>query len=648
MSERAAALTGMELPRATWRLLSECGLEESYAAFRDSWPLSEGAADVIAPLLQHGQPARLVQLQPGDLARLALPAAVETRSGWLVLWRRERGGYVTEGEDETRLLPLSQLEPVLAGPALEPVAALPASGGLWKRLRPLLADYRGALVQIGLASLLLQLLTLAAPELTSLALGRALPDGAGSLLNLLALGVFAAALLRAAATWLRERAVLYVLGRVEVALRRGLLDHVLRLPYAYLQKQGLGELLQPFQAVAGLRGLFAERALGALLDLPLLLVCAVAMALKLPAQTLALLLAAALMTLLSLIVGRYQARQQQAEVEAQAQQRGYLTELINGAQTVKAAGAEAAGLARWSARFARELRHVLWRQRAGLWIEVGVTALRQGLTALVLIWGAAAVLAGELALGAFFAFLMLSDAFLRALGNCLDSWLIFALLKPQLQPVQDLLAQTAQLRAPAAARRGRQPVEIVLEDVWFRYAPDAPWVLQGYNLRVEAGELASISGHSGMGKSTILRLIAGLYEPQRGAVSIGGLKPAAARNRLIYLPQFVQLYGGSLMDNLRLLSAGASHERLLAAAARTGLHALAGSLPMGYQTPMNQGGRSFSGGQRQLIALTALLAADREILLLDEPLANIDPLSHHPLTELLREDGRTIVCAAHT
>lgn len=646
MSEPTAP-AALELLRAVWRLLGERGLEESYAAFRDSWPQRDGAADVIAPLLQYGQPARLLQLQPGELAQLALPAAVETRDGWLLLWRRERGGYVVEGEDETRLLPAARLEPLLAGPALEPVAALPPAGGLWTRLWPLLADYRGVLLQIALASLLLQLLTLAAPELTGLALGRALPDGAGSLLTLLALGVFAAALLRAAATWLRERAVLSVLGRVEVALRRGLLDHTLRLPYAWLQKQGLGELLQPFQAVAGLRSLFAERALGALLDLPLLLVCAVAMALKLPRPTLVLLLAAALMTLFSVIVGRYQARQQRAEVQAQAQQRGYLTELINGAATVKAAGAEAAGLARWSARFDRELRHVLRRQRAGLWIEVGVAALRQGLTALVLVWGAAGVLAGELALGAFFAFLMLSDAFLRALGNSLDSWLVFVLLKPQLQPVQELLAQPAQPRPPPPARRGRECGAIVLEDVWFRYAPDAPWVLQGYNLRVEPGELARISGPSGMGKSTILRLIAGLYEPERGAVSIGGLKPAAARSRLIYLPQFVQLYGGSLMDNLRLLSAGASHERLLAAAARSGLQALVGGLPMGYHTPLNQGGRSFSGGQRQLLALTALLAADREILLLDEPMANIDALGHHQLSQLLREDGRTIVCAAH-
>src|SRR5690606_18098701 len=103
---------------------------------------------------------------------------------------------------------------------------------------------------------------------------------------------------------------------------------------------------------------------------------------------------------------------------------------------------------------------------------------------------------------------------------------------------------------------------IVMNDVWFRYGPDQPWILQGYNLRVGAGEQLTLRSASGSGKTTILRLIAGLYQPERGTVSVFGRDPAKARGHIAYLPQQAHLFAGSLLHNLRMLS-GASLERIV-------------------------------------------------------------------------------------
>jgi ATP-binding cassette subfamily B protein RaxB len=186
-----------------------------------------------------------------------------------------------------------------------------------------------------------------------------------------------------------------------------------------------------------------------------------------------------------------------------------------------------------------------------------------------------------------------------------------------------------------------------MEKVWFRYSPSGPWVLQDYDLQVEAGGKLRLDGPSGFGKTTVLRLLAGLHVPEKGIIRVNGRSPREERGNLLYLPQFVQIFGGSIMDNLRIFSCGASREKLLEAAERTGFAALAATLPMGYQTLLPPGGRSLSGGQRQLLVLTGALASGRPLLLLDEALANLDNRNAAPIQELISKGAWTVVAVNH-
>ena len=110
------------------------------------------------------------------------------------------------------------------------------------------------------------------------------------------------------------------------------------------------------------------------------------------------------------------------------------------------------------------------------------------------------------------------------------------------------------------------------------------------------------------------------------------MSPQTAANDILYLPQFVNLFSGSIIENLRILSGGAPVARLLQAAELTGLSSFVESLPMSFETVLAPGGKNISGGQRQLIALTAAIASERKLLLLDEALSNLDPIPRpfHP------------------
>lgn len=639
-------LTGLPADSALQRLLElrgqRCTRQELRELGGPTWEVED-----LAHLLRFkGIEARPVRIQSGDLDHLEMPTLLALEGGWLLLRNRTAKGLVVEGEAGSGEVDLPALAEAMSGWALECRPAMPSRPTLGKAAWALIRRHQATLLQVGAASLALQSLALLTPQFTRLAMDRAMPEGAGSLLGLVAMGMVAATLFQAWAGWLRQRTLLFLETRLEAGLAQDFLGHVLRLPFPFLQGRSLGDLLQAHSGLETARNLLTERVLLSLLDGVMALLYLGVMAATLPGPTFAVALAALAMAALVVLVGRRQGDLQREEVAAQIRERGYLVELLRGVSTVKAAGAEAPGLRRWLGLLREELRLSLRRQRVGLWSEVGLEGLRQALNVAILLWGGALVLAGDVRIGSLMAFIQMSGGFLGAVLGMSQAYLAWRNLKPHMDKISEYLEVEAEPLLPQPAAR---PLDgpVVLEDVWFRYGADHPWVLKGYHLQVEPGEKRWLHAPSGFGKSTLLRLVAGLYPPDRGFVTVGGKEPRDAKGQMIYLPQFVQLYGGSILENLRLLSGGAAHERLVEAAEASGLSQLVNTLPMGYNTVLPQGGGSLSGGQRQLVALTAVMASDRSLLLLDEAMANLDWTRRDWLRKSEWFRDKTVIYASH-
>ena len=646
MPEAQAPLRGFPPAQALWRLLRDQGHPGSFQAFQETLCLDGSPEALTEPLERGGVQARLALIQAEELGFLRAPALLQLQDGgWVLLEGRSRKGLRLATPAGVGSFGLPHLRQALSGQVLELTPGM-GGGSLWPRLRQLAARHRGSLLQIALATLLLQLLGLAGPLLTGVLLNRALPDGAASLLGLVAAGTLLVALFQAWLGWLRGRTLLFLVNHVEVATETGFLNHVLRLPFALLQRKTVGELLQAFGGLAAARERLLDKTLGSLLDGAMAILYLGAMAWTLPAPTLMVLLATLVIAAATLVAGRAEARLQARAVTAQARQQGYLSELLAGIATLKAAGAELPSQQRWGRYFRHGLGLGLRQGRIRLCTEAGLGLLSQALAVGLLIWGGHLLLAGRLALGTLFAFLQLSSAFTGAVLGLVASYLSLIVLGPQLARTEELLALAPE---PVPARGGPAPLggPTLMEDVWFRYSPAGPWILAGYNLRLEPGEKLTLAGASGSGKSTILRLLAGLFPPEKGRISLAGLPPQRARHARLYLPQFIQIMAGTVLENLRLLAGGAPLEALLRAARRSGLDELVATLPMGYNTPLAHGGRSLSGGQRQLIAVTAALASGRPLLLLDEALANLDPRRSAVVAAALAEAPWTVISARH-
>ena len=196
--------------------------------------------------------------------------------------------------------------------------------------------------------------------------------------------------------------------------------------------------------------------------------------------------------------------------------------------------------------------------------------------------------------------------------------------------------------------------DVRLTDVWFRYAPDGPWTLHGIDAEVPAGTRTALVGETGSGKTTLAYLVARLYEPERGCVSIDGvdirdvtLGSLAATVGLV--SQETYLFHASIRENLRFACPEASDEEIEDAARAAQIHELIASLPEGYDTPVGERGYRFSGGEKQRMAIARTVLRNPPVLILDEATSALDNETERAVQQALDDlsRGRTTIAIAH-
>jgi ATP-binding cassette, subfamily B, bacterial len=196
--------------------------------------------------------------------------------------------------------------------------------------------------------------------------------------------------------------------------------------------------------------------------------------------------------------------------------------------------------------------------------------------------------------------------------------------------------------------------DVSLRDVWFRYAPESPWTLREVSAEVPAGTRTALVGETGSGKTTLAYLVARLYEPQRGAVTIDGVDVRDATMQSLaatvgLVSQETYLFNASIRENLRFANPDASDGEIEAAADAAQIHGLIASLPDGYDTPVGERGYRFSGGEKQRIAIARTILRNPPVLILDEATSSLDNETERAVQQALDElaRGRTTIAIAH-
>ncbi len=298
-------------------------------------------------------------------------------------------------------------------------------------------------------------------------------------------------------------------------------------------------------------------------------------------------------------------------------------------------------------------------------------------TALVIWYGGVRVLGESLSLGVLVAFISYMRMFFRPIRDIAEKYnnmqsamasseRIFLLLDSQEQiPEPDIPTLRPDIKAASAGRRAlvlssdgelllpNKGDNVSFDKVWFSYEGNS-WILKDVSFTVQRGETVAVVGPTGAGKSTLIHLLERFYDPNRGAISIGGVDvrefpKALLRAQMALITQDVFLFADTIKDNIALGNPPVSPEHLQEIVSWCNLERLTQGLPQGLDTVLTEGGRTLSSGERQLVAFARALARDPEILILDEATSSVDTETEQLIQEAtvtLMED-RTAIVVAH-
>ncbi|MCH9688820.1 MAG: peptidase domain-containing ABC transporter, partial [Deltaproteobacteria bacterium] len=465
-------------------------------------------------------------------------------------------------------------------------------------------------------------------------------------------GLVAVLVLQMLYTLIRGHLLLQLRTQLDTSITLGFLDHLVSLPFAFFQRRSTGDLMMRVGSNTRIRELLTSNTLSGILD-GLFAVLYLALITVMHAPLAAIAVGLGIVQVSLFVASRRRIADLTAqELETQAQSQSYLVQMLGGIEALKLAGAEQRAVQHWSNLFVNGLNVSLARGRLELVIESLRNLLQVGAPLLILGYGAAQVMAGELTLGSMLALNSLALGFLGPLSTLVHNAIQLQQLGSYVERLDDVLQaepeqDPSQVQAPAALRGG-----VRLRNVSFRYGERSAWVLRDVSLDIPAGSHVALVGRSGSGKSSLARLLLGLYPLAEGSIELDGqdlqqLELRALRRQVGVVPQDPYIFGGSVRENIALADPAVPQPRIAAAARDAGIHADVMAMPMGYETVLAAGGASLSGGQRQRVALARALVHQPALLVLDEATSALDAATERHVMEQLETLRCTRITIAH-
>jgi ATP-binding cassette subfamily C protein len=662
-SECGAAALGIVL---AWhgRVVPLVELREACGVSRDG----SNAASMVRAAARYGLDARGWSKEPDELRELPLPFVVFWNFNHFVVVEglgRDRV-WLNDPAFGHRSVDSQEFDEAFTGVVLtfEPTADFERGGRSPRVGRALLGRLRGqraALAFAVLVGLLLVLPGLAVPALVQVFLDQVLIEGRADWLRPVFLALLAAVLALAALRHLQLGALRRMRLALAARLTSGFLWHLLRLPAAFYGQRFAGEIADRNALNDKLASTLSGELAQTVIDASMMLLYAGLMLFYDVRLTLIGVLFAALQFVVLRLVSN---RRVEANLRLN-QEYGRVTGLsiagLQGMDSIKASARESDFFRRWAGAFsgASNARQDLELANLPLGVLPGLlTALA---LLLVLALGGAAVVDGRMTIGMLVAFGLLMEGFLRPVGGLVALGGTLQEMRGDLARLDDVLAHPVDVeRAPAQAEpEGAAPEtaarlagRVELRGVRFGYNPTEPPLLEDFDLVLEAGSRVALVGGSGSGKSTVARLVAGLYRPWAGSILLDGLErerhaPQVLARSLALVDQELLLFEGSVRDNLSLWDPSVPDGRLLAACEETEILERVRALPGGLSGSLLQGGANLSGGERQRLELARALSGDPSVLVLDEATSALDAETERWIVERIALRDCTCLIVAH-
>ncbi|MCC6210768.1 MAG: ATP-binding cassette domain-containing protein [Burkholderiales bacterium] len=524
------------------------------------------------------------------------------------------------------------------------------------RLARFVAPYRAKVVVAMLALLVAAACVLALGQGLRLVVDRGFGSGSPEMLDGALAAIVGVATLLSAATFVRFYLMMTLGERVVADLRRAVFSHILALEPGYFESMRTGEVISRLTNDAALLQQVIGFGLSMFVRNLLMMTGAVAMMFVVSWKLAAFVLLGIPATLVPiLLLGRRVRRLSRDNQDRVADVSAYIDEAVHEIRTVQAYAHEDADRQAFG-------RHVEAAYRSGV-ARIGQKAFLIASVMLiafcavgVILWvGGHDVFAGRLTAGELSAFVFYAFVAAAGAGTVSEVWGELQRAAGATERLMEVLDARPGIAAPSVPAARPPHAGVAFESVGFAYParPGAP-ALDRFSLELSPGERVALVGPSGAGKTTVLSLLLRFYDPQSGAIRIGGTElrefdPTALRGLIAVVPQEPVIFAASVLDNVRYGRPQASRAEAERACEQAFALEFIHRLPQGMDTMLGERGVTLSGGQRQRLSIARALLADRPILLLDEATSSLDAASERMVQQALEalERGRTTLVIAH-
>lgn len=502
-------------------------------------------------------------------------------------------------------------------------------------------------------SLVIETINLLMPVGTQLVMDHAIPAGDHGLLTLICTGLILFILLRTAISMLRSWSSLVMSTLINVQWQSGLFNHLLRLPLGYFERRKLGDIQSRFSSLDTLRSTFTTSIVGAIMDSIMVIGVLVMMVLYGGWLTWVVIAFTALYVLLRVLTYSYYRQLSEESLVRKARAGSYFMETLYGIATVKMQGMAERRASHWLNLEIDTINTGIRVTKMDL-LFGGINTFIAACDQVVILWlGTSLVIDNQLTIGMFVAFSAFRTQFSDRIHSLTEFLLQLRMMSLHNERIADIALHPRENRKPEITWQAQlQPAALSTRALSYRYDTQSPAIFSELELTIAPGESVAIVGASGAGKTTLMKVLCGLFPPDRGKVEVNGIDIQQwginnYHKMIACVMQDDKLFSGSIRENISGFSESVDDEWMEACARASYLHDVILRMPMGYETLIGELGEGLSGGQKQRLFIARAIYKKPSILFLDEATSALDKESESAVNQAIKALNITRVIIAH-
>lgn len=528
------------------------------------------------------------------------------------------------------------------------------SGSMFNIFKQLILPQKKIFITVIFASILLSLLGIFSSIFSKILMDEIIPYRLKNTLYVFLIVFGVVSILQTTLSAFRQHILLFLSRKVDIPVLMGYYDHIIHLPYTFFSSRRTGDIITRFQDAMTIKDIFTSVSISLILDISLSLISTIVL-ININAKLFSILFVMVVINIILIYIFKKPYKEiNKRQMETGSILNSQLIESIQNINTVKALNDEENQLEKLENKFISTLK-IAYKEGVLSNVQSSISSLVNTLGGLIFMGiGALFIIDGKMTIGDLLVFQSISQYFTEPVQNLVSLQLTFQESSIAISRLNELMDLTREDENKGYSIKDIDlRKDITFKDVSFAYG-SRPNLLNDFNLEIKQGEKFAFVGDSGAGKSTIVKLLLKFIEINEGKISIGendlsDIDTYFLRNKIAYIPQEIELFSGTIIENLKIGNQNAIYEEIVSVCKMVGIHDTIDRLQNKYMSFIEEKGGNLSGGEKQRLAIARSLLSDSDIYIFDEATSNLDSFSEKIIQDLIfnKIQNKTVIIIAH-